>query len=48
MYKKVLVPLDGSKRAESILPHVQALLEQNPALASGIAWVDRQPSARAP
>ena len=29
MYKKILVPLDGSKRAEAILPHVQALLEQN-------------------
>jgi nucleotide-binding universal stress UspA family protein len=29
MYKKILVPLDGSKRAEAILPYVQALLEQN-------------------
>ena len=28
MYSKILVPLDGSKRAEAILPHVQALLEQ--------------------
>ena len=25
MYKKILVPLDGSKRAESILPHVEEL-----------------------
>jgi nucleotide-binding universal stress UspA family protein len=25
MYKTILVPLDGSKRAEAILPHVQAL-----------------------
>lgn len=25
MYKTVLVPLDGSKRAEAILPHVEAL-----------------------
>jgi len=25
MYKKILVPLDGSKRAERILPHVQEL-----------------------
>jgi nucleotide-binding universal stress UspA family protein len=25
MYKKILVPLDGSKRAESILPHVEGL-----------------------
>jgi len=25
MYKKILVPLDGSKRAEAILPHVEGL-----------------------
>ena len=25
MYKKILVPLDGSKRAERILPHVEEL-----------------------
>ena len=25
MYKKILVPLDGSKRAEAILPHVEKL-----------------------
>ena len=25
MYKKILVPLDGSKRAEAILPHVENL-----------------------
>ena len=25
MYKKILVPLDGSKRAETILPHVKNL-----------------------
>ena len=25
MYKKILVPLDGSKRAEMILPHVEEL-----------------------
>jgi nucleotide-binding universal stress UspA family protein len=30
MYKKILVPLDGSKNAEAILPHVEALLDQNP------------------
>ena len=29
MYKKILVPLDGSKRAEAILPHVQSFLEQD-------------------
>jgi len=27
MYKKILVPLDGSKLAECVLPHVQALVE---------------------
>jgi len=25
MYKKILVPLDGSKLAECVLPHVEAL-----------------------
>ena len=25
MYKKILVPMDGSKRAESILPHVEEI-----------------------
>jgi len=25
MYKKILVPLDGSKRAEAILPHVEEI-----------------------
>jgi nucleotide-binding universal stress UspA family protein len=25
MYKKILVPFDGSKRAECVLPHVEAL-----------------------
>lgn len=25
MYSKILVPLDGSKRAEAILPHVREL-----------------------
>ena len=25
MYKKILVPLDGSKRAEAILPHVEQI-----------------------
>jgi len=25
MYKKILVPLDGSERAEAILPHVESL-----------------------
>lgn len=28
MYKKILLPLDGSKRAESILPHVAELAER--------------------
>jgi nucleotide-binding universal stress UspA family protein len=29
MYKKILVPLDGSERAEQILPHVEAMAEMN-------------------
>jgi len=29
MYKKILVPLDGSGRAEKILPHVENLAEVN-------------------
>lgn len=28
MYKKILVPLDGSARAEKILPHVEALVNE--------------------
>lgn len=29
MYKTILVPLDGSPRAEKILPHVEALAKQD-------------------
>lgn len=32
MYKKILVPLDGSKRAEEILPHVEKLARKFNAL----------------
>jgi len=28
MYKKILVPLDGSKRAEAILPYVESLADR--------------------
>ena len=28
MYKKILVPLDGSRRSEKILPHVEALVQR--------------------
>ena len=28
MYQKILVPLDGSKRAEAILPHVEQLAQR--------------------
>ena len=31
MYQSILVPVDGSKRAESILPHVDQLAEGNDA-----------------
>jgi nucleotide-binding universal stress UspA family protein len=30
MYKKILVPLDGSKLAESVLPHVESLAKCSP------------------
>ena len=30
MYKKVLVPLDGSKLAECVLPHVESLTQCSP------------------
>ena len=32
MYEKILVPLDGSKRAERILPHVEKLAQDNNAI----------------
>jgi nucleotide-binding universal stress UspA family protein len=32
MYEKILVPLDGSKRAERILPHVEKLAHDNNAI----------------
>ena len=28
MYRKILVPLDGSKRADRILPHVEELAKR--------------------
>ena len=31
MYKRILVPLDGSKRAEKILPHVEDIATQSKA-----------------
>ena len=31
MYKTILVPLDGSKRAEAILPHVEELAQRHEA-----------------
>ena len=27
MYKKIMVPLDGSELAESVLPHVEAFIK---------------------
>ncbi|PSP11896.1 MAG: universal stress protein, partial [Cyanobacteria bacterium SW_9_47_5] len=26
MYKKILIPLDGSERAEAVIPHVENLV----------------------
>ena len=31
MYKTILVPLDGSQRAEAVLPHVESLAQRNKA-----------------
>ncbi len=53
MYRKILVPLDGSKTAEAIIPHVANLAKHNeavvyfaqviePATRSGIINIDRE------
>lgn len=40
MYKKILVPLDGSKRAEAIMPHVEELAHRYGATAILLQVVD--------
>ena len=43
MFSKILVPLDGSKRAETIIPYVQQLAQQN--VATVILLQVLEPSA---
>ncbi len=41
--KKILVPLDGSKRAEAILPHVEDLAKRYRAKVILLSIVDFEP-----
>lgn len=43
MYKTILVPLDGSKRAEAILPHVEELAQRYEARVVFIRIVEPPP-----
>jgi nucleotide-binding universal stress UspA family protein len=45
-YNNVLVPLDGSKLAESVLPHIQAITEKG--LVTNITFIRVIESARIP
>lgn len=40
MYKRILVPLDGSQRAERILPHVRQLVDSY--------WLHQEPQKNYP
>lgn len=42
MYQKILVPLDGSERAEAILPHVVSLTECNQATVVLVQVIERE------
>lgn len=48
MYKTILVPLDGSKRAEGILPHVEELARSNPAKVIFLQVLESAPSVIGP
>lgn len=48
MYKKILVPLDGSKLAEAILPHVEDLARRYEAKVLFISIVEPEPLIIAP
>ncbi len=48
MYKSILVPLDGSKRAEAILPHVEDLARHYQAKVILIGIVEPEPLIIAP
>ncbi|MCB0163797.1 MAG: universal stress protein [Anaerolineae bacterium] len=43
MYKRILVPLDGSKRAEVIIPHVEALARSCNAKVIFVRVVEPEP-----
>ena len=43
MYKTILVPLDGSKRAEGILPHVEELARSNAAKVIFLHVIESKP-----
>ncbi len=44
MYKKILLPLDGSEQAETVLPHARALAESTGAELVLLRVSDRRPS----
>lgn len=48
MYRNILVPLDGSKRAEAILPHVEDLAKRYKAKVILLSIVEFEPLVIAP
>ena len=48
MYKSILVPLDGSKRAEAILPHVEELANNNSAKIIFLQVLESAPAVIGP
>jgi nucleotide-binding universal stress UspA family protein len=48
MYHTILVPLDGSKRAEAILPHVEELAQYNSATVIFVRVVEPEPVVLSP
>jgi nucleotide-binding universal stress UspA family protein len=48
MYKTILVPLDGSKRAEGILPHVEELAQRYEARVVFVRIIEPVPYVMAP
>ena len=48
MYKTILAPLDGSKRAEAILPHVEELAKSIAAKVIFLQVLESAPSASVP
>ncbi len=48
MYKKILVPLDGSKRAEAILPHVEEMAQRYEAKVIFLRVVEHPPVVTTP